>query len=476
MTAPPLPRSPSVRAPDGSGWRPRHRSSLGRASATDRLVRAVALVVLLALGGVVTSWWAVDGGLRELAGWPTVLVSVGHLCALTSSLLLLVQVVLMSRIPVLERAFGQDRITRLHRHVGFASFTLMLAHVGAALWAHAAGDVAGVPGVARELTVTAPGMLLALAGTACLVLVVVTSIRAARTAVRYESWHLLHLYAYLGVALALPHQLWTGREFVGSPVRSALWWALWALVAGGVLVWRVAVPLARSWRHRLVVTSVASEDDGCVSVTLAGRNLEELGARAGHYFSWRFLAGAGWTRAHPYSLSAAPNAHELRITVKGRGDGSAAVAGLRVGTRVLVEGPYGRLTARARTRRKVALIGAGVGMTPIRALAEELDGGPGDIVVLHRFTDVPLFSGELTALARRRGITVVPLPGRRRARDSWLGDGTGPSDDLTVLRARVPDIADREVFLCGTAPWSRLVERTLAQAGVPAEKIHQEAF
>ena len=61
-----------------------------------------------------------------------------------------------------------------------------------------------------------PGMLLATAGTAALIAVVVTSIRAARRRMRYESWHLIHLYAYLGVGLALPHQLWTGADFTAS--------------------------------------------------------------------------------------------------------------------------------------------------------------------------------------------------------------------------------------------------------------------
>ena len=64
-----------------------------------------------------------------------------------------------------------------------------------------------------NLTVTYPGMLLALGGTLALVMVVVTSIKAARRKLRYESWHLIHLYAYLGVGLALPHQLWTGTDF-----------------------------------------------------------------------------------------------------------------------------------------------------------------------------------------------------------------------------------------------------------------------
>ena len=71
-------------------------------------------------------------------------------------------------------------------------------------------------------------MLLAAAGTACLVMVVVTSVRAARRRLRYESWHLLHLYAYLGVGLALPHQLWTGQEFLASPGADRLLVDAWA--------------------------------------------------------------------------------------------------------------------------------------------------------------------------------------------------------------------------------------------------------
>ena len=112
-------------------------------------------------------------------------------------------------------------------------------------------------------------MLLAVAGTACLVMVVVTSIRAARRRLRYESWHLLHLYAYLGVGLALPHQLWTGQEFLASPFATVYWWTLWAAAAGAVLVWRVGLPVVRTLRHGLRVTSVVAEDDA--ETALSGR-------------------------------------------------------------------------------------------------------------------------------------------------------------------------------------------------------------
>jgi predicted ferric reductase len=439
----------------------------------DRRVRTAAEALLCVALTLVTFWWATGGGLSDLDGWASGLTSLGRLTGLLASVLLLAQVLLMARVPLLEQAFGQDRLAVVHRLVGFTSFTAMVAHVGLITWGYAAGDLLATPGELWDLTLTYPGMLLAAVGTLCLVMVVVTSVRAARARMRYESWHLLHLYAYLGVGFALPHQLWTGQEFLASTARTVFWWSAWALTAGAVLVWRVGLPLRRTLHHRLVVTSVVPEGDGCVSVYLVGRHLDELGARAGQFLQWRFLTRRGWTRAHPYSLSAAPDGRGLRITVKDLGDGTAEVPGLGPGTRVLIEGPYGRLTARARTADRVALIGAGVGITPLRALAEDLDG---DVVVLHRFRAEPLFAREFALLARERHLDLVPLPGRRRGPDSWLGSGVGPTDDLTALLARVPDIAERDVYLCGPAPWTDLVHRTLRAAGTPADRVHTENF
>ena len=52
------------------------------------------------------------------------------------------------------------------------------------------------------------------------------------------------------------------------------------------------------------------------------------------------------------------------------GDGSLALSRLQPGTRVMVEGPYGRLHAGVRTRAKVLLDLTGI--TPMRALLEDL--------------------------------------------------------------------------------------------------------
>jgi ferredoxin-NADP reductase len=307
-------------------------------------------------------------------------------------------------------------------------------------------------------------------------MVVATSIRAARRRLRYESWHLLHLYAYLGVGLALPHQLWTGQELVSSPARAAFWWTAWGVTAALVVVTRLGRPLVLNLRHRLRVTDVVPEAPGVWSVHLSGHRLDRLRVEAGQFLTWRFLDRAGWTRGHPYSLSAAPDGSRLRITVQAEGDGSASITHLRPGTRALVEGPYGRLSARARTRPKVAFIGAGVGVTPLRALAEGLDYGPGDAVYLERCTTHPLFAAETERLAHERGLQLLRLPGHRRHPGSWLSRHGGAVDDVSALRFWVPDIAERDVYVCGPPAWTELVRSTLLATGLPDEHLHLETF
>jgi len=243
-----------------------------------------------------------------------------------------------------------------------------------------------------------------------------------------------------------------------------------------VLVWRVGAPVRLNLRHQLRVASVVDEGAGIWSVRLTGRRLDRLRVEPGQFFSWRFLGRSGWTRANPYSLSAAPDGRSLRITVQGVGDGSRASRALTPGARALVEGPFGRLSARARTRPKVALIGAGVGITPLRALAEGFEYTPGEAIILQRYTAEPLFMRELESLSAEKGLQVVRLPGPRRTPASVLGPAAHGVPELLALRRWIPDIADRDVFLCGPSAWTDGVAGLMLAAGVPHDRIHSESF
>jgi predicted ferric reductase len=420
--------------------------------------------------------WLAGPGLSILAqpGGPA--TSLGRITGLVSSDLLLIQVLLMARIPWVEAWYGQDTLARWHRIVGFTSFWLMVAHILLITVGYSQTGRLGLIREAWDLTVNYPGMLLAVVSAALLTLVVALSIRAARRRMRYESWHLLHLYAYLGVGLMLPHVVWTGSDFTASTPAKVYWWTLYAAGLGAVLAYRIAVPLWRSHHHQLRVHSVTKEAPGVVSVYLRGRNLHQLSARAGQFFLWRFLDGPGWTRAHPYTLSAAPRRNELRITVKNLGDGSRRVARLRPGTRVLIEGPLGAVTADRRRRRKVLLIAAGVGITLVRSILDDLEVDEGDVTVLYRVSDKKqiVFRRELEAFAQDRGDRIVYLEGPRG--QGWLPAHLSHRGGRDALLSLVPDVAEHDVFVCGPPSWMDSVVASVQAVGVPPTHIHREEF
>ena len=148
--------------------------------------------------------------------------------------------------------------------------------------------------------------------------VVVTSVVAVRRRLRYETWYFVHLYAYLGVALAFSHQLATGTDFVGDPAARAYWTALYVATLGALVdlpprraarAQRVARPARRARARGGRRPSPRSRSRAAGSSALK--------ARAGQFFTWRFLTRDRWWEAHPFSLSAAPDGRRLRITVKG---------------------------------------------------------------------------------------------------------------------------------------------------------------
>jgi predicted ferric reductase len=432
---------------------------------------------------VVVALWEHNRGLPGLAGGESAaLITLGRLAGLVGADLLLLQVITMARVPWMERALGQDRLARWHRVLGFTSVNLVALHIVLITLGYALADATGPLGELWSLVWTAPGMLLAAAGTGLLVLVTVTSVRAARRRTRYESWHLLHLYAYLGVGLALPHQLWTGADFIGSTAATVYWWSLWALALITVVTFRLVRPLRTSLRHRLTVASVQRQGPGVVTVRVTGRRLDELAVAAGQFFVWRFMTGPGWTRGHPFSLSGAPTTDGLQITVAVTGDDGARLAAMRPGTRAFVEGPYGRLTPAVRTRPGLALIGSGLGVAPLVAVLQDAArfgtlNGPATLVRRIRTAGPQPLDDALAGLERTGRVRIVDLVGpRSTAGGVWLPAHTPPVPGADALRLLIPDLDACDLYVCGASPWAKAVAVDARAAGVPTSALHVEHF
>jgi predicted ferric reductase len=431
-----------------------------------RAAVAAALWLVAAGNALAVLWlWLHGGGVGKVNSTGELLTSLGRITGLLGAYLALIQVLLLARLPWLERLVGLDRLSIWHRWNGHATLDLIVAHTVLIVWGYALMD--RLP-LGKEISTMLgggvyPGMITATVGTGLLIAVVVSSVVIVKRRLRYETWYGVHLAAYAGIALGWFHQIPTGNELVLDQVAADYWRGLYAATLALLVVYRVLVPLANALRYRLRVADVVAEGPGVVSLRITGQGLHRLEARAGQFFVWRFLSRGRWWTAHPFSLSAAPDGRSLRITVKALGDHTARLAAIRPGTRVVAEGPFGVFTGSARRRRKALLVAGGIGITPIRALLDELDG---DVRVLYRVVseDDVIFRDELAG----RPVEIV-------AGDHATEEGARLlSPDH--LRELVPDLADRDVFVCGPPAMAQAIARNVRKAGVPRRHVHTERF
>jgi DMSO/TMAO reductase YedYZ heme-binding membrane subunit len=198
-------------------------------TATTVAPRALArgvLIAVVAVNVIVVELLFLTGGTGKNA-----ILTAAKFAGLHAALVLMVQLLLIARIPWLDRRIGMDRLTAWHRWVGFALLWTVLLHAGLVVTGYAT-----LGGAAWGSTLLAlAGVPASLLGMCAAVLVVTTgalSVRAARRRLSYETWHALHLLVYLALLFALTHQLLEGTTIASSGWARAYWWTSWALVVG----------------------------------------------------------------------------------------------------------------------------------------------------------------------------------------------------------------------------------------------------
>ena len=171
------------------------------------------------------------------------------------------------------------------------------------------------------------------------------------------------------------------------------------------------------------------------------------------------------------------------------------------------------------SRRKVLLLSAGIGVTPMIASLRWLrqcgpEEVPLDVVAVHatRTTRTVPFLPEIMEQIAGSAAGGAPADGTEFSADSATparvrfvlavtggvgsdgnvgGGGGGVADsvitnphfytvggrpDKSMLRSEVPDIADRHVLLCGPDVFMAAMEGAMKELGVPPSRIHSEEF
>ncbi|MFA5991479.1 MAG: ferredoxin reductase family protein [Candidatus Doudnabacteria bacterium] len=434
-------------------------------------MKKILLYLLFAfnLGAIIFLWTNSSHYYLTAGGGSGLLIAFGRLAGLLMEFFILLQLILIGRITFVEQQFGHDRLNQLHRWVGYGIAIFILGHP--LLLTLGYSHLSEVSFIAQFFNFIKnwEDVFKAFLAVFLFIGVIITSIVIVKKRLRYETWHFTHLLMYVAIALAFGHQTNTGDMSAGNAMY--YWFTINFLVFGLILFYRWLAPLYRFFLHRFYIDKVVRETADIYSIYLKGKNLARYKFLPGQFANLTFLQSSMWF-THPFSFSAAPNGEYLRFSIKTSGDFTNKISHLKANTKVIIDGPLGVFTAKQAKKTKFLLLAGGIGVTPIRALAQQLAMQKADCVILYGCkTEADIvFKNEFLALNVKHFFLLS------QTKNQALGNLLPGRISAEKIKLLAPDFLEREIYLCGPNNMISGVLADLKTLNIPNSQIHYEKF
>jgi predicted ferric reductase len=417
-------------------------------------------------------WWSYSGQLLSVS-IPSALVALGRLSGLMAAFHILLQFMLIGRSAWLEKTFGLDKLARIHHLNGQYSIIYLLLHPTLLITGYAIMTNDNVIEQFLTFFTSYPDVWMATLGLIIFISLICLSIAIVRKRLRYETWYFTHLFMYLAVFLSFWHQLKVGEDFLANNSFVLYWYALYSFVLLSHLYFRFIYPSYLYSKHRFVVDKLVKETEDTTSVYITGKKLGDFHIKPGQFMILRFMSRELWWQAHPFSFSKVPDGNSLRVSIKNVGDFTSRIPFIKPGTPVYLQGPYGIFTEDQLRGNKALLIAGGIGITPIRSLAEHLGQQKKDIIVMYsnKFENEIVFKNELDAFSQQYKFPLHYFLSQEKKTGFQSG-----RIDAAKIASLVKDIKERDIFICGPVPMMEALRKDLMNNGIAANAIHYEKF
>lgn len=413
-----------------------------------------------------TLWWLNSGPLLMSGNSSNEFIAIGRIIGLLAEYFILVQLVLIGRIRFIEQMFGFDKMNKIHRTIGYCLACFVIFHPLLITTGYALSSQVSLWSQFLNFLYNWEDVFKAFLGLTLLLCLVAISISVVRHRLKYETWYFSHIFMYVAIFLFFGHQLNTGD--LAQSNWFIYWYTLNFTIFGLVLLYRFLRPLYLAYKYQFFIEKVVKENNLITSIYISGKNLETYRFKAGQYVHVMFLKRGMWY-AHPFSLSAAPNGKYLRLSIKNSGDFTQEIYKLTPGTKMIVDGPFGVFTEASARTKKFLFIAAGIGITPIYSLIESMSAKKTDMILLYgnRTLSETAFIPELQKLQ----VKIIGFLSQEHQDTYQFG-----RIDKEKIAQFVPDVKERDVYICG--PDEMMVEtiKNLQAIGVPKAQIHFERF
>ncbi len=419
------------------------------------------LFIVLILTPVVL--WLADAGLEAtfLKSPGGAIASLGKASALAALTAFALMPILAMRHRFIEQLFGGlGTVYKLHRNIGKIIFILIFAHPILLL---------GGRMVSGRSFVTAWdwASLVVISGLTALAVINGLILIALYAQIKHQKWIKFHRVLGWFLPVLFFHALVARSQVV--TVKPLLIFTLVLGMLGFVAFLYRSVFTLFVHRYRYVIAEVNHPSPSVTELLLKPERVS-MTYTPGQFAFVSFDSDVVDKEPHPFSFTTGNNGPYLRFAVKDLGDDTAKYKNLTPGTKVLVEGPYGKFDYKASKNRDQVWIAGGVGITPFLSMARSLNENNDYKIHLFYAADKledAVFLRELMAIKKTLPDTFnLTLVNRQ-----WSGFLSAD-----ILSGQVSDLNKKDYFICGPPPMMKAVRASLNNLGVSSSRIHSEEF
>ncbi|MCG8549727.1 MAG: ferric reductase-like transmembrane domain-containing protein [Desulfobacterales bacterium] len=389
----------------------------------------------------------------------------GKICGILAALLLLLQLLLTSRLKIINRFFALDSMAIQHKYNGMAVVGLLTAHAFLIL----------VPEGLDNLPIGSefwPEMVGAALYFFMLGLTLVSLFRD-RMGMPHHIWLYLHkIGGFITVIFVIAHVRFVSESFETGPPEFAIYGLSALFLMFGVR--RLVLFLFPPWHFEVISNEALNPTIQHMTLAKAtGRPFDFL---PGQFAFLRLAHPQTGVQAHPFSLSSSPDSSgKITFSIRSSGDWTGKIGRIPAGTKAYVDGPYGQFThVHAHTAPAIILIAGGIGITPmlsmLQYMAQNNEQRPVHLIWSCRNLQDVVFQEALDKTARKlpRGKISYHLTGGPNGKGHLAGT------HLDALLGEYP--RNSAIFLCGPPFMTSAIRGHLTAVGFFKRNIHYEFF
>lgn len=233
------------------------------------------------------------------------------------------------------------------------------------------------------------------------------------------------------------------------------------------------------------IVKVVPESHDIYTVYLKGPGQKFAGRKAGQYLSVSMPGPNGWSQAHPFTISCAPEDSLLSLTIRRQGEFTSAIPDLKAGTPLKCMGPLGAFCNDIDSKLSIVMMAGGVGVTPFLSVLRHFrNTDAGNKVKLfwaNKTIEEAFRIDEISEMTNKLDLTVVhclsreddvqrhfqPQYARIRYETGHLSGDILKGDGVTKGAA---------FYLCGPPPMMESALKELGTLQVEQSEVEQERF